>query len=91
MIPAALARGGAEHDDDGAWWAFKDLQDAASADFSQHTPQVRAEWAKFDAETEIQRAAVEAEAETANAGDDPERACELLSDFMSSRVERALT
>jgi dipeptidase len=90
VIPAALARGGAERGDDSVWWAFKDLQDAASADFPQHTPQLREKWAKFEAETELQRARVEAEAETANAANEPDRACQLLSEFMSSRVEQAL-
>ncbi|UCE84789.1 MAG: hypothetical protein JSU66_10545, partial [Deltaproteobacteria bacterium] len=85
VIPAALARGGAAYSDDSAWWAFKALQDAAASDFSQHTPQLREEWSKFERETERQR--VDAEAQAA---DDPERACEILSEFMSSCVARAL-
>jgi dipeptidase len=90
VIPAALARAGAESASDSAWWVFKALQDAAATDFPRHTPALRNAWSAFEAQTEEQRAAVESSSAAACTAGEPDRASALLSEFTADCVERAL-
>jgi dipeptidase len=83
IIPAELARGGAEPDADSAWWAFKVLQDAATQDFPRHTPWLREAWKGFESRVETERIAVELEANRARASSSHAVVTKLLSDFMS--------
>lgn len=90
VIPAALARGGAEPEADAAWWVFKRLQDAASLDPPRFTPMLRGEWRAFEAAVEAERGDVEDAAAAARASGETDRSLEILSDFMARTVEDAL-
>jgi dipeptidase len=90
VLPPALARGGPEPDAGSAWWTFKRLQDAASADPQRHTPVLREGWAEVEAEIESEREGVERRARQAARMGDRDRASELVSDFMARSVEAAL-
>jgi len=90
VIPASLARGGAEPSDDSVWWAFKRLQDAASADLPRHTPRLRAGWSELEGEVEAERVAVERRAAGLRRRGDADGAATLLGDFMARTWEAAL-
>ena len=90
VLPDVMARGGETPEADSAWWSFKRLQDAASAEFATRTPLLREGWAGFEHRVEEERQAVEraaAEASLAGRADD---ACEVLSDFMGRTVKEAM-
>ena len=86
VIPAELARGGAEPRPDSAWWQMKRLHDAAAADFPRHTPRLREGWGKLEERIEAERA----EVEDAAAHADRDTAAALLSGFMARTVLAAL-
>jgi dipeptidase len=90
LIPHTLARGGEEPEPDSAWWTFKRLQDAVSADPVAHTPIVREGWAELEEKIEAERHEVEGAARTAAVAGDRDRAAEIASDFMARTVEEAL-
>ena len=90
VLPHALARGGAEPDAGSAWWTFKRLQDAASADPQRHTPVLRRGWAELEAEIEAERENIERRARQSARMGDRDRAAEWVSDFMARSVEAAL-
>jgi secernin len=90
VLPPALARGGEAPDPESAWWAFKRLQDAASADWSRHTPVLREAWAEFEEEIETERRVAEASARRASEDGDRDAAARIVSDFMARTVEDAM-
>ena len=90
MIPAAFARGEDAQDPESAWWIFKGLQDAASDDPPHTTGMLREGWAALEEEIEAERPQVEAEARAAALADEPDRAAEIVSDFMARTAEQAL-
>lgn len=90
VIPAALARGGAEPSDDSAWWSFQRLQAAASADLPRNTPLLRAAWADLEREVEAERTPLERRAADLRRRGDADGAALLLSDFMARIWETAL-
>jgi secernin len=90
VIPAPLAAGGESPEADSAWWTFKRLQDAASADPAAHTPALRAGWAELEETLEAERSAVEATARAAALTGERDRAAEIVSDFMARCAEAAL-
>jgi secernin len=83
LIPAELARGGADPAAGSAWWAFKMLQDAASDDFPRHTPWLREMWKAFESRIETERIAVEQEAGRARTTGSHAVVTKLLTDFMT--------
>ncbi|HXV37913.1 MAG TPA: C69 family dipeptidase [Myxococcota bacterium] len=89
-IPAELARGGEQPRDDSAWWAFKRLHDAASADYARALPRLRAGWAEFENELEQARRSAESMARGAIALGDRDRAAQDVTKFMDWAVESAL-
>jgi len=91
LIPAELARGGAEPDAGSAWWAFKVLQEAAAQDFPRHTPWLRDAWKGFEARVETERVAVEAEAARERAAGSHAVVTKLLTDFMTRTWRDAIT
>jgi secernin len=91
VLPAELARGGAEPDADSAWWSFKVLQDAAAADFPLHTPQLREAWKGLEARVASERPRVEAAAARARRAGDAGEASRLLSEFMARTWRAAIT
>jgi dipeptidase len=90
VIPPELARGGPEPDTDSAWWAFKVLQDAASADFPQHTPRLREAWKGLEGRVEAERPRVESEAGRARRSGDDARAARILGAFMERTWREAI-
>ncbi len=90
VIPAALARGGADPEPDSAWWTFKRLQDAVAPDPVLRTPLVREGWADLEEKIEVERREVETSARTAAIAGDPDRAAEIVSEFMARASEAAL-
>jgi len=89
-IPAALACGGEEPSSDSAWWTFKRLQDAASADPERTTPIVRAGWAEFEKQLERARLVAEANARGAASAGERDRAAQDVTEFMDWAVDAAL-
>lgn len=89
-IPAALARGGEQAQDDSMWWAMKRLQDAASTDFPRHTPVIREGFSALEAAVEAERESVEKRAATARARGDMASAARELSALMARSVAEAL-
>ncbi|MEN8185358.1 MAG: C69 family dipeptidase [Myxococcota bacterium] len=87
LIPAELARGGAEPESDSAWWVFKQLQDVAAADLPRNVPRLREAFAKLEERMESERRQVEEEA----AQSDPDTAATILSGFMVRTVAGALS
>ena len=83
VVPAELARGGAEPDAGSAWWAFKVLQDAAVPDLPRHTPWLREAWKGFESRVEAERIAVERDALRARASGSHAVVTKLLTDFMA--------
>ena len=75
---------------DSAWWAFKRLQDAASADLARATPLLREAWAELEGRIEAERTLVEAQAREAAVAGDALHASELASAFMERSVAAAL-
>ena len=90
VIPAPLARGGEEPDATSAWWCFKRLQDAASADPAHTIPLLREGWASLEEKIETERLRAESAAGEAALAGDRDRAAEILGDFMARSVEQAL-
>jgi secernin len=90
VVPAALARGGQCEDADSAWWAFRRLDQAASADSARYTPVLRDGWAELEERIESERRDVEAAARAETAAGRRDRAGEMLSDFMQRSVDAAL-
>ena len=90
LLPHALARGSEAPDPESAWWSFKRLQDAASADPQRHTPVLRRGWEPLESEIEAERENVERRARQSARMGDRDRAAELVSDFMARSVEAAL-
>jgi dipeptidase len=91
VIPPALARGGEEDDPDSAWWTFAHLDAAAALDSANHTALLRAGWAPFEARLEADRLEAEASARAEVASDQPQRAADILTEFMDRSVAAALT
>ena len=86
VIPAVLARG-SEHDDpDSAWWALEHLDSAAAEDSARATPLLRAGWAALEQRIEAERVQAEAEARAEIATGRPQRAAEILTEFMDGSV-----
>jgi len=83
VIPAELARGGAEPDADSAWWSFKMLQDAAAGEDPLRAAALRESWKTLEARIESEREPVEAAAARALRGGDVAAASELLTAFMT--------
>jgi dipeptidase len=90
VIPPSLARANNEPEDGSAWWAFKQLQDAASADPLKFTPMLREAWAGLEDEIEAERVEVERSARAAAAARDEDRASAIVSAFMDRTVDAAL-
>ena len=90
VIPASLARGGAEPEIDSAWWTFKRLQDEVDADPLRYTPELRAGWRDFEEQIEADRVEIERAARRAAVSGDRDRAARLVSDYMGRTVEDAL-
>jgi dipeptidase len=90
VIPASLARGGAEPELDSAWWTFKRLQDEVDADPLRYTPELRAGWRDFEEQVECDRVEVERSARRAARSGDRDQAARVVSDFMARTVEDAL-
>ncbi len=90
IAPAALARGGAAFEDGSAWWTFHRLAEAAAGDFAARTPVLRDGWAPLEEKIESERRGVEEAAHAASRGGDPDRAAEIVSDFMARTVDEAL-
>lgn len=90
VIPVTLARGGEQPEEGSAWWAFKRLEEAASADFPRHTLALREAWADLEARIESERREIEAAAADAREHGDADAAARLLSDFMARSVGDAL-
>ena len=90
MIPAALARGGEHDDPDSAWWAFEHLDSAAAKDGAHATPLIRAGWVELEQQIEVERIRVEAEARAEIANGQPQRAAEILTEFMDRSVTAAI-
>jgi len=90
VIPAELARGGEEPRSDSAWWAFKQLQDAAGRDPARTTPILRAGWAEFEDQLERARLVVEETARGAALAGDRNRAAQDVTEFMDWAVSAAL-
>ena len=86
VIPAVLARGGEHDDPDSAWWAFEHLDSAAAKDGAHATPLLRAGWAEVEQQIEAERIRVEAEARAEIANGQPQRAAEILTEFMDRSV-----
>ncbi len=89
-IPVALTRGNETPSDDSFWWTMARLQEAASADFPRHTPEVREGFAVLERAIEAERPEVERNAARAIAGGDEEEASRLLSEFMSRTCAEAM-
>lgn len=83
VIPAELARGGAEPDADSAWWSFKVLQDVASGNDPLHGSTAREAWKTLEASVESARGDVESAAARALRSGDAATANELLTAFMA--------
>jgi secernin len=90
LIPACLARGGREPEPDSAWWSFKRLQDAVEGDPERLTGLLREGWADLEEKIEAERGEVETSARTAAIAGDPDRAAEIVSEFMARTCEAAL-
>jgi dipeptidase len=90
VIPPALARGTDADTVDSAWWTFSHLDEAASRDSARHTEVLRRAWAPFEAWLERERADAEATAAAEVDAGRPQRAAELLTDFMDRSVDDAL-
>jgi dipeptidase len=90
VIPAALARGGAEPDGESAWWRFRQLQDAVLADPVRNTPPVREGWRALEERIETDRITAETEALEALGEGDDEGAAKRLTTFMEEAVDAAL-
>jgi secernin len=90
VIPASLARGGAEPEIDSAWWTFTRLQDEVDADPLRYTPELRAGWRDFEEQIEADRVEIERAARRAAVSGDRDRAARLVSDYMGRTVEDAL-
>jgi dipeptidase len=90
VIPATLARGSEYHDPDSAWWAFERLDSAAAVDSARATPVLRAGWAALEQRIEAERVQAEVEAQAEIAADRPQRAAEILTEFMDGSVAAAI-
>ena len=90
VLPDELARGGGEPCADSAWWTFKRLQDAASADPQRLTPVLRAGWLALEREIAEEREDVERRARQAARMGERDRASGQVSDFMARCVAAAL-
>jgi dipeptidase len=90
VIPHCLARAGKTPEDGSAWWAFKQLQDAASTDPLQFTPMLRKAWTRLEDEIEAERVEVERSARAAATARDDDRASAIVSAFMDRTVDAAL-
>ncbi len=55
MIPAPLARGGAEPEPESAWWCFDALQQAVLRDAERNTPLVRDGWRALEERINVGR------------------------------------
>ena len=85
-VPAALARGGGEPDDDSPWWRMRALLDLVERDVATYGPMVRARWNRFEAGVWRDAAGVERDAARCEG---PARSA-LLGDFSAQVVERWL-
>ncbi len=90
LIPAELARGGAQPDERSAWWVLKTLQDAAAADFPGTTPRLREAWKEVETRVEAERADAEGRAGAALRAGDPDAAEAILTEFMTRTWQGAL-
>jgi dipeptidase len=93
VIPDLLARGGESPEPDSAWWAFHELQLAASRDFARYTPALRRRWSGLEEKIDIERRGVESSVRLADVSGDDEAAL-LLTEFMARTarevVDRAM-
>ena len=89
VIPAALARGGANPSDGSFWWTMKRLEQAAESDFERHVPVLREGFAGFEEKVESERLRVEAQAAEAAREGDVDLASQVVSDFMARTFEEA--
>lgn len=87
LIPGVLAQGGASPDEESAWWVFQRLQDAAERDWPVRRALLRRDWRDFESWLDAERQKVEGAAGAAN---DRYESRELLDDFMTRSVTRAL-
>jgi secernin len=90
VIPALLSRGGATSAVDSAWWAFHELQQAASTDFARSTPLLRREWWNLEEKIDLERRAVESSARLAAVSGDADEASRVLTEFMARTAEEAV-
>jgi dipeptidase len=90
VLPDALARGGEKPGEDSAWWVFKRLHDAVSADPVRNTPAVREGWASLEERIETDRTTAETKALEATLAGDEDHAAEIVSAFMLRCVTDAL-
>jgi secernin len=84
VIPELLSRGSDRPEQDSAWWAFFELQQAASRDFARYGPALRREWSRLEEKIDLERRGVESSARTAAVSGDDDGAARLLTDFMAA-------
>ena len=89
-LPVSLSRGGADPESDSAWWAFHDLQEAASEDFATHTPVLRRGWKVLEEKIDIERRGVESSARVAVVTGDEEAAARILTEFMQRTADEVM-
>ncbi len=90
VIPASLAQGGKSDNPDSAWWAFKRLQDKASADPERHTLQLREAWSEFENRVELERIDVERAARARSRRGDRDGSARLVTHFMDRTCAQAI-
>jgi secernin len=90
VIPAELARGGAEPDAESVWWRFHWLQDAVLSDPERNTPLVREGWRALEERIETDRISAETAALEALGAEDVDAVAAGLSRFMEDAVDAAL-
>jgi dipeptidase len=90
VIPASLSRGGASAAADSAWWAFHELQQAASTDFARFTPLLRREWWNLEEKIDLERRAVESSARLAAVSGDDDEVGRVLTEFMARSAAEAI-
>ena len=90
VIPATMAAGGPQFEDDSLWWVMWRLQEAASADLTRNLPLLREGWAPLEEKIEQERLTVEGEARRAAVSGDDDAATTILSDYMARAAGEVL-
>jgi dipeptidase len=90
VVPAGLARGGADPDPASPWWRLRELLTLVERDFARFGPLVRARWDAFETVLARRAAAVERGVEEANRRGHREDAAGMLSGLMARSVDAYL-